>query len=48
MGLNYPSNKDNSLNPNVCSSVIVEFAVPEKIHTHPMEGRRKFLGGGGS
>ena len=23
------------------------FAVPEKIHTHPMEGHRKFLGGGG-
>ena len=22
-------------------------AVPEKIHTHPMEGHRKFLGGGG-
>ena len=23
-------------------------AVPEKIHTHPTEGHRKFLGGGGS
>ena len=23
------------------------FAVPEKIHTYPMEGHRKFLGGGG-
>ena len=22
-------------------------AVPEKIHTHPKEGHRKFLGGGG-
>ena len=22
-------------------------AVPEKIHTHPMEGHQKFLGGGG-
>ena len=22
--------------------------VPEKIHTHPMEGHGKFLGGGGS
>ena len=25
-----------------------DFAVPEKIHTHAMEGHRKFLGGRGS
>ena len=24
-----------------------KYAIPEKIHTHPMEGHRKFVGGGG-
>ena len=28
--------------------ILVECVVPQKIHTHPMEGHRKFLGGGGS
>ena len=28
--------------------VVEECAVPEKIHTHPMEGHWKFLGGGAS
>ena len=25
----------------------VQYAVPQKIQTHPMEGHQKFLGGGG-
>ena len=50
MDLNYHSNIKGPFikNANVCSSVIVQCAVPEKIHSHPMEGRREFPGGGGS
>ena len=36
---------------NVGFSLIIQnlqCTVPEKIHTHPMEGHWKFLGGGGS
>ena len=30
-----------------CFNSVVYCAVPEKIHTHPLEGHRKFLGEGG-
>ena len=36
------------INFTVSKPIIPACAVPEKYHTHPMEGHWEFLGGGGS
>ena len=52
-GVCYDENNEKAVEGNCLENYVTEFiyfycAVPENIHTHPMEGQWKFQGDGGS